>query len=129
MCSWILASPFAQSVAAFNLLFLFFRFCGLTRKQQAGAETICQSKAPNWVYRYDIRPGKWMQILQEGENRDGRMVEEPTPRYAHQVVYDTKTKTVFMHGGNAGIGVGGMERREMSSSTGSGMDGEEGEDG
>lgn len=40
-------------------------------------------------------------------------MEEPLPRYAHQVVYDEGTKTVYMHGGNAGLGSGndeGMER-------------------
>ena len=30
-------------------------------------------------------------------------VEEPLPRYAHQVVYNPRTKIVFMHGGNAGL--------------------------
>ena len=64
-----------------------------------------------------------MQILPEIEIKDGRPIEEPAPRYAHQVVYDSKTRTIFMHGGNAGIGVVGMER-----SSGSGMDGEGVED-
>ena len=27
----------------------------------------------------------------------------PQPRYAHQVVYDAKSKTVYMHGGNGGL--------------------------
>lgn len=30
------------------------------------------------------------------------------PRYAHQMVYDPNSKTIFMHGGNAGF-VGAME--------------------
>ena len=40
-------------------------------------------------------------------------MEEPQPRYAHQVVYEEGSKTIFMHGGNAGLGSGsdvGMER-------------------
>lgn len=41
-------------------------------------------------------------------------VEEPLPRYAHQVVYNPITKAVYMHGGNAGI-VGQMERNRRDS--------------
>lgn len=29
--------------------------------------------------------------------------ERPQPRYAHQVVYNRRTKTLFVHGGNAGL--------------------------
>jgi hypothetical protein len=120
-----------SSVATIRLSFLhffsFLRFCGLTRNQQVGSETVLQSKAPNWVYRYDTRPGKWTQILPEREE-GGRTVEEPLPRYAHQVVYDPNTKMVFMHGGNAGIGGAGMERNERASGGSSGTDGD-GEEG
>jgi hypothetical protein len=38
------------------------------------------------------------------------LAETPVPRFAHQVVYDPTTKTMFMHGGNGGLrekGVGG----------------------
>jgi hypothetical protein len=70
-----------------------------------------------------------MQILREVEHEDGRVIEEPVPRYAHQVVYDHNTRTVFMHGGNAGQSGAGMERRDWASGSGSGMDGEEGEEG
>jgi len=62
-----------------------------------------------------------MQILPEGDCQGGRPPEEPSPRYAHQVVYDQKTRTVYMHGGNMGIGISGMERNSGNSS---GMDGE-----
>jgi hypothetical protein len=76
--------------------------------------TVLQS-GPNWTYRYDTRPGKWTQILPEPEDAYGndgrRTIEEPLLRYAHQVVYNSKTQTIFMHGGNAGIGGGGMEQR------------------
>jgi hypothetical protein len=72
------------------------------------------------VYRYGTRPGKWTQILQKtSEGHDqADVVEEPQPRYAHQVVYEEGSKTVFMHGGNAGLASGnndGMERAASSS--------------
>jgi muskelin len=93
----------------------------LTRPQQVGALTVLRSDAPNWVYRYGTQPGKWTQILPDtSEARVDRSlgksvitVEEPQPRYAHQVVYEEGSKTIFMHGGNAGLGSGsdvGMER-------------------
>ncbi|EGO00214.1 hypothetical protein SERLA73DRAFT_51827 [Serpula lacrymans var. lacrymans S7.3] len=84
---------------------IYYRFCGLTRAHQSSALTVLQLDAPNWVYRYEnaARPGKWTQILPE-VLRDGEegLAQEPLPRYAHQVVYDDSTRTVFMHGGNAG---------------------------
>ena len=94
------------------------RFCGLTRAQQTSALTVLRSDAPNWVYQYTnpAQPGKWTQILPEvfsgdgeGENKNGVQHEAPVPlpRYAHQVVYDERTKKVYMHGGNAGEGWGG----------------------
>src|ERR1700683_570710 len=96
------------------------RFCGLIRTQQLGALTVLRSDAPNWVYRYGSRPGKWTQILPNtpgthvgGSKEEAATVKEPQPRYAHQVVYEEGSKTVFMHGGNAGLGSGsddGMER-------------------
>jgi hypothetical protein len=89
-----------------------FRFCGLTRSPQVGSATTVASDAPNWVYRYDSRPGSWTQILPQSMYTAGphdasgphvEEVEEPLPRYAHQVVYNPRTKAVFMHGGNAGV--------------------------
>lgn len=78
-----------------------------------------RSDAHHWVYRYGVRLGKWTQILPETVISDlkGRssaaVIEEPQPRYAHQVVYEEGSKTVYMHGGNAGLGNSsddGMER-------------------
>jgi len=43
-----------------------------------------------------------MQILQP----DRPPSEMPGPRFAHQVVYSPNTKSVFLHGGNAGEGDG-----------------------
>ncbi|KAF8550620.1 galactose oxidase [Imleria badia] len=118
-------------------------FCGLTRAQQTSALTVLRSDSPNWVYQYTnpAQPGKWTQILPEvalsdggGDGDDADEGEHgrgkarvglgrgevgqseplvPLPRYAHQVVYDERTKKVYMHGGNAGEGRGaGGEEKE-----------------
>ncbi|KAG5643379.1 hypothetical protein DXG03_000993 [Asterophora parasitica] len=108
--------------------------CGLTRSQQAGAITTVASEAPNWMFTYDERPGSWTQILphppaaSKGSIRQGPgpvkssnlragaheneevEIEEPVPRYAHQVVYNPHTKTIYMHGGNAGVVGEALER-------------------
>ncbi|KAL6298386.1 Muskelin N-terminus-domain-containing protein [Sparassis latifolia] len=84
-------------------------FSGLSRRQ--GSLTVLDSECPNWIYRYERpdRPGKWSKILPAGrpEGSDAHFGEveneHPLPRYAHQVVYDFGTKTVYMHGGNAGL--------------------------
>jgi len=57
-----------------------------------------------WIYRYDRPdlPGKWSKILPHSSSADAEDV--PAPRYAAQMVYDPQTKTVYMHGGNAGLG-------------------------
>lgn len=71
-----------------------------------------------WVYRYggaaDASRGTWTKILaapatknkpdaisalSEDEDEDE---ESPQARYAHQVLYDEQSQTVYMHGGNAG---------------------------
>ena len=119
------------------------RFCGLTRAQQTSALTVLRSDAPNWVYQYTnpAQPGKWTQMLPEmtfsdgdgGEGEHGHGIERgngvggqneplvPLPRYAHQVVYDERTKKVYMHGGNAGAGrgVGGEEKENEEARVGS----------
>lgn len=57
--------------------------------------------SPYWVYQYKRpdQPGKWTKILSP-LNTDKSI---PLPRYAHQVVFDNRTKSIFMHGGNAGL--------------------------
>ncbi|KAK0240471.1 Muskelin N-terminus-domain-containing protein [Armillaria nabsnona] len=85
-------------------------FCGLTRAPHAGSLTVLPSEPTNWIFRYHSQPGRWVKVLPEQQERKSRHpCQEPVPRYAHQVVYDPNTKTVFMHGGNAGI-TGAMER-------------------
>ncbi len=64
----------------------------------------------NWVYRYNTRPGTWTRILPEGDqarrpnpipNPGVKKLEEPCPRYAHEVVYHPKAKQMYLFGGNA----------------------------
>jgi len=55
-----------------------------------------------YQYTHPSKPGKWTKILPEVITEGGGPSEVPRPRYAHQVVYDEKTKYFFMHGGNAG---------------------------
>ena len=59
----------------------------------------CLSNLSNWVYRYGTQPGKWTQILRQP---DRPASETPQPRFAHQVAYTPFTRSVFLHGGNAG---------------------------
>jgi len=86
-------------------------FCGLTRFSHSipcgMPESVVSSQAQamlrdsllDWVYRYDSRPGKWMRSLRIP---DQPARQRPRPRFAHQVVYNPRTRTVFLHGGNAG---------------------------
>jgi len=86
-------------------------FCGLTRNRTG--LTILETESPHWIYRYDRpdRPGQWTKIppAQAAQSvavrihDETQVIKTPQARYAHQVVYDTSSKVVFMHGGNAGI--------------------------
>ena len=55
-----------------------------------------------------------MQVLQGSQLSAHHSLDEPVPRYAHQVVYDSTSKTAFMHGGNAGMGPGGSMERSIN---------------
>ncbi|KAL0956651.1 hypothetical protein HGRIS_002783 [Hohenbuehelia grisea] len=122
---------FTQRAVIDPVLKEIYVFSGLTRSQAPGSTTILSAESPNWVYRYETRPGSWTQILPEpqsssshdvpagslipgwavGETSDEGTKEdkEPAPRYAHQVVYDPNSKRVYMHGGNGGL-AGPLER-------------------
>ena len=74
-------------------------FCGLTKTSHTSIQSTLGTHLSNWVFRYDTHPGKWMPIL---GRPDKEVAETPQARFAHQVVYNPKTKTIFLHGGNAG---------------------------
>ena len=107
----------------FLLLITSYSFCGLTRHRPASAQTVLESESPYWIYRYDRPelPGKWTQILPE---KDAVEDDLPLPRFAHQVVYHSKSGVLYMHGGNGGISDDDeeeepeLERRPASSGTG-----------
>ncbi|KAG6874505.1 hypothetical protein C0995_010415 [Termitomyces sp. Mi166 len=115
-------SSFTQRAVIDPSLRELYVFSGLTRNQQA--DTTIASEAPNWMYSYDSTPGTWTQILSQPPRAHGMSpsstdgmhseehIEQPQPRYAHQVVYNPLTKTVFLHGGNVGVkGVKGTTER------------------
>ncbi|KAI0775785.1 Muskelin N-terminus-domain-containing protein [Trametes elegans] len=100
-------------------------FGGLTRAK-AHALPVLEAEAPYWIYRYERPelPGKWSKILPESGPDAAAW---PQPRYAHQVVYDARTKTAYMHGGNGGLeadepaGSDGDRSRPDSAGSGSGV--------
>ncbi len=100
---------------------LIHRLCGLTRSRP-GVTPVLESESPYWIYRYDRPelPGKWLKIL-PGKDGDSPV---PQPRYAHQVVYDSKSEVVYMHGGNAGLGIDEVESEPDPRPSGSGSSAE-----
>ncbi|KAK7692405.1 hypothetical protein QCA50_004030 [Cerrena zonata] len=74
--------------------------CGLTRGPP-GSLSVLEKDSPYWVYRYkrpDL-PGKWTKIISQSCAAE----PIPHPRFAHQIVFDSRTKSIYMHGGNAGL--------------------------
>lgn len=62
-----------------------------------------------WLFSYDPSPGKWIHVSSDaGHNQT---LELPQARFAHQVVYDSRTRTVFLHGGNGGTGGEPLEKQ------------------
>ncbi|EED85132.1 predicted protein [Postia placenta Mad-698-R] len=84
-------------------------FYGLIR--DSPGVTVLDPASSVWVYRYDRpdRPGKWSNTSPantSGSNTphgDPISAETPQPRYAHQVVYDRRSKIAYMHGGTSGV--------------------------
>lgn len=75
-------------------------FGGLMRPRPASSPLL-EADSPYWIYRYSHPevPGKWSKLVPD-KDPDSPW---PQPRYAHQVVYDARSKTVYMHGGNGGL--------------------------
>ncbi|KAJ7187899.1 Muskelin N-terminus-domain-containing protein [Mycena filopes] len=72
-------------------------FSGLTQEN-----TTLDVDSSMRIFRYSPPPGRWDVVLPLPDAAADR--EEPPPRFAHQVVYDSTSKTILMHGGNAGLG-------------------------
>lgn len=74
---------------------------GLMREKHTNQETF---KNSFWVY--SITRDEWTRVYYN-ENTDPQywtrmQHQEPCPRYAHQLVYDSKSKIHFLFGGNPG---------------------------
>uniref|UniRef100_D8QBS5 Muskelin N-terminal domain-containing protein n=1 Tax=Schizophyllum commune (strain H4-8 / FGSC 9210) TaxID=578458 RepID=D8QBS5_SCHCM len=100
---------FTQRAAIDPELKEIYVLCGLVRPQNTqGGQTILQNTSPYYVYRYGSRAGKWTRILppllpdssSSSDSTSESEPQEPIPRYAHQLVYDASTRTLYMHGGN-----------------------------
>ncbi|KDQ55802.1 hypothetical protein JAAARDRAFT_208578 [Jaapia argillacea MUCL 33604] len=86
-------------------------FCGLTRPP-LGSQLTLECKSLSWLYRYNpanpAAKGQWSSIQpsevvhSHHSTSVGLAENNPKPRYAHQVVYDRRSRVVYMHGGNAG---------------------------
>lgn len=79
----------------------FYVFSGLMREKGSSTETV---KNSFWVY--SITKDKWTKIYQNDNTGHDywKSMEnlEPCPRFAHQLIYDEKTKTQYLFGGNPG---------------------------
>lgn len=90
-----------KSVIDFDLKEI-YSFGGL---QQGSTEDEMQVLETCSIYRYDTRPGVWLPStpyrppVVDNRRRD---VEEPAARFAHELVYDSGTKTAYLLGGNPG---------------------------
>ncbi|KAJ2920028.1 hypothetical protein MD484_g480, partial [Candolleomyces efflorescens] len=103
---------FTQRAVIDPLMKEIYVFCGLTRNPAGSSKnTVLRSSPCNWIFRYDSKPGKWYQI---SRHPDSPPDEVPVPRFAHQAVYHAPTRTVFLHGGNAG-GLSALERERSTS--------------
>eukprot|EP01135_Chromosphaera_perkinsii_P004865 Nk52_evm11s301 gene=Nk52_evmTU11s301 len=78
-----------------------FVLSGLMREKNSTQETV---KNSFWVY--NLKKDKWTRIYQnehvdqEYWNKMGNV--EPCPRFAHQLVYDSRNKVHYLFGGNPG---------------------------
>ena len=73
----------------------YHRFCGLKRTRTTPLPRL---DGEHWVFRYSSRPCNWTRTNLPPPGGD----TAPPARYAHQVVYDGRTRIAYLHGGNAG---------------------------
>ncbi|ORX89838.1 hypothetical protein K493DRAFT_64679 [Basidiobolus meristosporus CBS 931.73] len=80
----------------------FYVLSGLMKERVTSQDTV---KNSFWVYH--LKSERWQRVYQN-ENVDpnywNRMSDiEPCPRFAHQLVYDSKNKVHYLFGGNPGV--------------------------
>ena len=73
----------------------YHRFCGLKRTRTTPLPRL---DGEHWVFRYSSRPSNWTRTNLPPPGGD----TAPPARYAHQVVYNGRTRIAYLHGGNAG---------------------------
>ncbi|TRM70103.1 Muskelin N-terminus-domain-containing protein [Schizophyllum amplum] len=95
---------FTQRAAIDPTLKEIYVICGLVRPHNSqGSQTVLSTSSPYYVYHYGSRAGRWTRILPplaRSTSEGDVAAQEPIPRYAHQLVYDASTRTIYMHGGN-----------------------------
>ncbi|KAJ7130841.1 Muskelin N-terminus-domain-containing protein [Mycena crocata] len=92
-------ASFTQRAVIDTKLQEIYLFAGL-----ANDATILSVNSSTRIFRYNPPPGSWDLVLPAPSGGPSAPpLDEPPPRFAHQVVYDATTRTIFMHGGNAGI--------------------------
>ncbi|KAJ3326592.1 Muskelin 1, intracellular mediator containing kelch motif [Gonapodya sp. JEL0774] len=88
---------------------------GLTRERGTGEERV-----RNGVWVFKVASERWVRVYQNGDGEGGEHgaafgVDEPLPRFAHQMGYEEGTGRNWVFGGNPGegggaVGIGGGER-------------------
>lgn len=68
---------------------------GLAKDQASAQETV---RSTMWIY--SLRYRQWVRMMDPPAN--AMEMDEPVPRFAHQMVYDSQCSAFFMFGGNAG---------------------------
>ncbi|KAJ7772726.1 Muskelin N-terminus-domain-containing protein [Mycena maculata] len=92
-------AAFTQRVAIDSKLQEIYLFSGSTPDPLSQVSPLDSSTR---IFRYQPPPGRWDLVLPVPVAPGESPADAPLPRYAHQVVYDPTTRTIFMHGGNAG---------------------------
>lgn len=92
---------FTQRATIDKSLGEFYVLSGLMREKNSSAETV---KNTFWVYQ--INKNRWTKVYQN-ENKSPEYWadmadKEPCPRFAHQLVYDSRNQLQFLFGGNPG---------------------------
>eukprot|EP00002_Diphylleia_rotans_P015236 TRINITY_DN2953_c0_g1_i3.p1 TRINITY_DN2953_c0_g1~~TRINITY_DN2953_c0_g1_i3.p1 ORF type:complete len:659 (-),score=113.86 TRINITY_DN2953_c0_g1_i3:63-2039(-) len=75
---------------------------GLMRERNTNVDVL---KNTFWVY--DLEASKWFKVF---SNAKANGIDEPCPRFAHQLVYDSVHKVHYLFGGNPGESSGKSDR-------------------